>query len=442
MGAVYPDLKGRSVLVTGGGSGIGESIVRDFASQGAKVGFIDINETAGMRVVEAVRAAGGDVHFEKADVCDIAALRQAIDQIRKINGPITILVNNAAHDDRHVTEDVTPEYFDGRIAVNLKHQFFASQAVLPDMKAAGGGSIICMGSTSWMMGLGGMAVYTVRRQAATEAPQFVEVWLAWADLAIEFTDLADAPARLEKAHQLAPENWRVGDAYVRYYIKVKEFDRAEAEARKLADRFEDNRAVQYRLGLTLVANLKPEEAIPFIAKAATYYDPSQRWRPGFMLDENPFVVMARALSETGRSSEAAAALQTFIGGRDQVSIAAEVFADLSTYLEAAGRYDEAMKALEIAIGKSSTETDQLASLKARRAGLMMKASAQSPALREEFITSLRRGDTPAILKTELYLRRYGFGEINLTGKFSEQLLEAITDCHANPECRAGMMNAI
>ena len=77
-----------------------------------------------------------------------------------MNGPATILVNNAAHDDRHATEDVTPEYFDERIAVNLKHQFFASQAVLPGMKEAGGGSIVCMGSTSWMMGLGGMAVYT------------------------------------------------------------------------------------------------------------------------------------------------------------------------------------------------------------------------------------------------------------------------------------------
>ena len=153
------------MLVTGGGSGIGESVARDFASQGAKVGFIDINAAAAMRVVEAARADGGTIHFEKADVRDIAALRKAIEAIRKVNGPITILVNNAAHDDRHVTEDVTPDYFDDRIAVNLKHQFFASQAVLPDMKAAGGGSIICMGSTSWMMGLGGMAVYTACKSA-------------------------------------------------------------------------------------------------------------------------------------------------------------------------------------------------------------------------------------------------------------------------------------
>ena len=165
MGAVYPDLKGRSVFVTGGGSGIGESIVRDFASQGARIGFIDINEAASARVVDAVRSEGGEAHFEKADVRDIDALRSATQAIREKIGPITILVNNAAHDDRHQTEDVTPEYFDDRVAVNLKHQFFASQFVLPDMKAAGGGSIICMGSTSWMMGLGGMAVYTACKSA-------------------------------------------------------------------------------------------------------------------------------------------------------------------------------------------------------------------------------------------------------------------------------------
>jgi NAD(P)-dependent dehydrogenase (short-subunit alcohol dehydrogenase family) len=165
MGAVYPDLKGRSVLVTGGGSGIGESIVRDFAAQGAKVGFIDINEEASAAVAQSIRESGGHVAYKIADVRDIAALRKAIAALGDENGPATILINNAAHDDRHATEDVTPEYFDERIAVNLKHQFFASQAVLPGMKAAGGGSIVCMGSTSWMMGLGGMAVYTAAKSA-------------------------------------------------------------------------------------------------------------------------------------------------------------------------------------------------------------------------------------------------------------------------------------
>lgn len=165
MGAVYSDLKGKSVLVTGGGTGIGESIVRDFAAQGAKVGFIDINADASAALVESIRSDGGDVHCEIADLRSIAALQKAIAAIRLVNGPITILVNNAAHDERHAADTVTPEYFDERIAVNLKHQFFASQAVLPDMKAAGGGAIVCMGSTSWMMGLGNMPVYTAAKSA-------------------------------------------------------------------------------------------------------------------------------------------------------------------------------------------------------------------------------------------------------------------------------------
>lgn len=165
MGAIYPDLKGRSVLVSGGASGIGESIVRGFAAQGAKVGFIDINPSASASVVESLRETGRHVHGEVADIRDIAALQKSISAIREVNGPITILISNAAHDDRHAAENVTPEYFDERIAVNLKHQFFAAQAVLPDMKVAGGGSIVCMGSTSWMMGLGGMPVYTAAKSA-------------------------------------------------------------------------------------------------------------------------------------------------------------------------------------------------------------------------------------------------------------------------------------
>lgn len=165
MAAIYSDLKGQSVLVTGGGSGIGETIVRDFAAQGAKVGFIDINADASAAVVESIRSSGGDVHCEIADIRDVSALQRAINAIRGVHGPVTILINNAAHDERHSAESVTSEYFDDRIAVNLKHQFFASQAVLPDMKAAGGGAIVCMGSTSWMMGLGNMPVYTAAKSA-------------------------------------------------------------------------------------------------------------------------------------------------------------------------------------------------------------------------------------------------------------------------------------
>jgi D-xylose 1-dehydrogenase len=165
MAAIYPDLEGKSVLVTGGASGIGASIVRAFARQKAKVGFLDIAREPAVRLVEELTANGSTVHFEHCDLTDIAALRGAIDRVRAKIGPIAVLVNNAAHDERHATETVTPEYFDDRIAVNLRHQFFAAQTVLPDMKAAKDGAIINFGSVSWMAGQGGMAVYTAAKSA-------------------------------------------------------------------------------------------------------------------------------------------------------------------------------------------------------------------------------------------------------------------------------------
>lgn len=162
---MYPGLKDRTVLVTGGASGIGEAVVRRFAAQGARVGFIDIAGEAGRSLATALTGTGAAVHFEQADLTDIDALRRAVDAVRTTLGPITVLINNAAHDERHRTEDVTSEYFDQRIAVNLKHQFFAAQAVLPDMKAAGHGAIINFASISWMVGMGGMAIYTACKSA-------------------------------------------------------------------------------------------------------------------------------------------------------------------------------------------------------------------------------------------------------------------------------------
>jgi NAD(P)-dependent dehydrogenase (short-subunit alcohol dehydrogenase family) len=141
-GAIYPSLKGRTVLVTGGGSGIGESIVTHFAAQGAKVGFLDIKEKESRALAARLSRKKQKVHFEPVDLTDIDALKQAVRNVRKVFGPITILINNAAHDERHKLDEVTSEYFDDRIRVNLKHQLFTIQEVVPDMKKAKGGAIV------------------------------------------------------------------------------------------------------------------------------------------------------------------------------------------------------------------------------------------------------------------------------------------------------------
>ena len=162
MAAIYPDLKDQVVIVTGGAGGIGEAISRAFHAQGCKIGVLDIDTARGERL----QAELGDaVRFVACDLTDIPALKAAIQAVRTAFGPIDVLINNAAHDERHDTLDVTETYWDGRIAVNLKHQFFAAQAVLPDMKASGRGSIVNLGSTSWMIGQGGMAAYTASKSA-------------------------------------------------------------------------------------------------------------------------------------------------------------------------------------------------------------------------------------------------------------------------------------
>jgi D-xylose 1-dehydrogenase len=164
--ATYPSLRGRVVLVTGGASGIGASIVEHFCTQGSRVAFLDLDAAAAERLEETVGATGGERPlFLPCDLRDIPALRAAVAEVRRRIGPIRILVNNAAHDERHALDSVTPEYWDDRLAVNLRHQFFAAQAVYPDMAAAGGGAIVNLGSTSWMVGQGGMPGYTAAKSA-------------------------------------------------------------------------------------------------------------------------------------------------------------------------------------------------------------------------------------------------------------------------------------
>ena len=166
MAAIYPDLEGRGVLVTGGASGIGAAIVEAFAGQKAKVGFIDYDLAAGEAMARKLGDAGATAAFVHADLRDIDALKAAVAEIRKTTGPITVIVNNAARDDRHATLEVTPEYFDERIAINFRHQFFATQAVLPDMQAAGGGSVVILSSLVPLVGMGGMPVYSAAKSAA------------------------------------------------------------------------------------------------------------------------------------------------------------------------------------------------------------------------------------------------------------------------------------
>ena len=161
--AVYPSLNNKVVVVTGGGSGIGESITRSFIKQGAKVAFLDFNEKDSIKLIKDLNT--DNLHFEFCDLRDIAQLKNSIKKISSKFGPIQILVNNAARDDRHSLQSVTSEYFDERIATNLKHQLFASQAVVSDMEKNGGGAIINMGSTSWMIGQGGMPCYTTAKSA-------------------------------------------------------------------------------------------------------------------------------------------------------------------------------------------------------------------------------------------------------------------------------------
>lgn len=161
--ARYPDLADKVVLVTGGASGIGEWIVRAFAQQGSKVGFIDIAEEAGRKLEQEL--GSGKAGFIRADITDVPMLKDAIGAVAQRFGVIDVLVNNAARDDREDTLAITQEFWDQQIAVNLRHQFFASQSVLEGMKSKGGGSIINLSSISWMTGQGGMAPYTACKSA-------------------------------------------------------------------------------------------------------------------------------------------------------------------------------------------------------------------------------------------------------------------------------------
>ncbi|GEO13806.1 SDR family NAD(P)-dependent oxidoreductase [Microvirga aerophila] len=156
----YRSLADRSVVVTGGASGIGEAMVKAFVAQGARVSFIDIARDAGEALAGATSAS-----FYVCDVTDIPALREALFQIEDEHGAVDVLVNNAGKDDRHDITEVEPDYWRSALALNLDHQFFATQAVSKGMAARGAGSIIMLGSISWMRGRPGMVGYTTAKAA-------------------------------------------------------------------------------------------------------------------------------------------------------------------------------------------------------------------------------------------------------------------------------------
>ncbi len=161
----YPDLKNKTVLITGGGSGIGSSFVKAFAIQGCKIAFIDINENISKILVKQISSKNQKPTFIHCDLEDINELKKSIIKVENELGPIRVLINNAANDQRHEPEDVTPEYWEKRLRLNLNHHFFAAQAVKSKMSQAGGGAIINMGSISWHMGMEFMPGYTSSKAA-------------------------------------------------------------------------------------------------------------------------------------------------------------------------------------------------------------------------------------------------------------------------------------
>ena len=160
----YASLRGKLVFVSGGSSGIGAELVRAFAAQGSRVAFCGTRPEGGAALADELRAAGHAAPWYGAcDVRDTAAYQALLARLIAEQGPVQVLVNNAGRDDRHRMEDVTPEFWDDRLALNLKHYFFAIQAVVPGMAAAGGGSVVNMGSVSWMRGRPQLVGYTTAK---------------------------------------------------------------------------------------------------------------------------------------------------------------------------------------------------------------------------------------------------------------------------------------
>jgi D-xylose 1-dehydrogenase len=160
--AAYPSLRGKRVIVTGGASGIGEGLVEAFVAQGSQVAFVDVAAEAGEALADRL---DGRPLFRALDLTDVDAIRAVFGELEAALGGVDVLVNNAANDDRHAPDEVTPAYWDERMAVNLRHLFFAAQAAVPAMKRGGGGSIVNFGSISWHLALPDLVLYQTAKAA-------------------------------------------------------------------------------------------------------------------------------------------------------------------------------------------------------------------------------------------------------------------------------------
>ena len=250
--ASYPSLRDKVVFVTGGASGIGASIVEAFVQQGARVAFVDIDVARGERLVEQLAGAAHAPRFLPCDLLDIAALRAAIETVRLELGAIGVLVNNAANDERHELDDVTPEYWDRAQNLNLRHAFFAAQAVRPQMRELGGGAIINFSSIAWRSGAPRLVGYTTAKAAIVGLTRALAVELGGDEIRVN----AVAPGAVMTEKQLrlwhTPETTAALVAKQALHVRLEE---AHVAAAVLFLASDDSRAITKQC-LTVDAGLR------------------------------------------------------------------------------------------------------------------------------------------------------------------------------------------
>lgn len=203
----YPDLKGRTALVTGGADGIGRAAVAALARQGMRVGFIDIAADAGRTLEAELRATGADVAFAHADLRDLKTTLSAVDSLQAQLGPVAILVNNAGHDERHAFASVTPDYWDDRLAVNLRPMMFLAQKLAPGMAALGGGAIVNLSSTSWMKRSVDLIAYTTAKSAVLGLTRSLARELGGDRIRVNCVTPGWVMTPRQRAERLTPERW-------------------------------------------------------------------------------------------------------------------------------------------------------------------------------------------------------------------------------------------